>query len=44
MLLRIILPAVVVLFSVILIWFGFFGFSVTPKMIEKEISVTQVSQ
>ena len=44
MLLRIIFPVAAVLFSIILIWFGYFGLSVKPKMIEKEIPVSQLPQ
>jgi hypothetical protein len=42
MLLRIVLPIVAVLFTIILIWFGCFGFSVKPQMVEKEIPSNQL--
>jgi hypothetical protein len=44
MLLRVVLPIVAVLFAIILVWFGCFGFSVKPKLIEKEIPVNQQPQ
>lgn len=44
MLLRIILPVAAILFFIILIWFGYFGLSVKPKMVEKEIPASQLPQ
>lgn len=44
MLVRIILPLVAVFLTIIFIWFGYFGFTVKPKLIEKEVPVNQLPQ